>query len=347
MPPTFEPLFKNSHLSTIAGNFWFREIDTQRFPAIERVLATTPGNAITAFEHRPLADPVGHIVFVHGLEGSANAGYIRSMAQSALELGFAVHRTNLRSCGGTEHLSETMYHSGLTTDTLAILQSIRNAFDGPLILVGFSLGGNVGLKLAGELGSNSLLTAVCAVSTPLDLAECVRKLGRPQNFIYARRFLSRLKARVVRKAVSSPQLYSLDSLASVRSIWAFDDQYTGPLFGFGNAETYYRTQSSQNFLGAIRIPTLLVQAKDDPLIPFSIYQRQTAFRENPSLQLLATEHGGHLGFLSRNRPRFWLDQAVLEWAQGIAAQFQRESSALSGTNTLPYASAHQGQGRKS
>lgn len=325
----------------MAGNFWFREIDTERFPALEKILQTSPANAIKVYEHRPATDPIGHLVFVHGLEGSADAGYIRSMSQAALERGFTVHRTNLRSCGGTEHLSETMYHSGLTADTRAVLESIREGFDGPLILVGFSLGGNVTLKLAGELGQTSLLTAACAISTPLDLAECVRLIDRPQNMIYARRFLSRLKARVERKAISAPHLYPIDPLARVRSIWAFDDRYTGPLFGFGNAETYYRTQSSQNFLGAIRVRTLVVQAKDDPLIPFSIYERQTAFRDNPSLELLATEHGGHLGFLSRHRPRFWLDHAVLEWAGRVVAEFQGESR-LKGTNAPPSASVHVG-----
>ncbi len=342
LPQTFEPLFRNAHLSTIAGNFWFREIDTARFPPVEKTLQTSAENAITVFEHRPTADPIGHLVFVHGLEGSANAGYIRSMSQTALERGFAVTRTNLRSCGGTEHLSETMYHSGLTADTRVVLESIRERFDGPLILIGFSLGGNLTLKLAAELGDSSLLTAACAVSTPLDLEECVRLIDRPQNIIYAWRFLSRLKARVVRKAVSAPHLYRLDPLAQVRSIWAFDDHYTGPLFGFGNAETYYRTQSSQNFLGAIRIPTLVIQAKDDPLIPFSIYERQTAFRDNPCLELLTTEYGGHLGFLSRRRPRFWLDHTVLEWAGHIVTQFQEKSHVLLGTNGLPPASVQKG-----
>jgi uncharacterized protein len=343
LPPTFEPLFRNPHLSTIAGNFWFRRIDSARFPTIERILKTSPSNSVKVYEHQPDSVPACHMVFVHGLEGSADAGYIRSMSQAALERGFAVHRTNLRSCGDTEHLSKTIYHSGLTEDTRAVLESIRVHFTGPLILVGFSLGGNVTLKLAAELGETRLLTAACAVSTPLDLAECVRCIERPQNAIYARRFLARLKARVVRKALSAPHLYPTDALANVRSIWAFDDHYTGPMFGFGDAETYYRTQSSQNFLSAIRLPTLLVQAKDDPLIPFFIYERQAAFRENPNLELLTTEHGGHLGFLSRRAPRFWLDQAVLDWAERMVGRFRCGSEPHDGTKGPLSASVHQGR----
>jgi predicted alpha/beta-fold hydrolase len=343
LPPPFEPLFSNAHISTIAGNFWKREIDLERFPAVEHVIQTSPSSAVKAFEHQPEQPPSAHLVFVHGLEGSADAGYIRSMSQSALERGFAVHRTNLRSCGGTEHLSETMYHSGLTEDTHVILQSIRKRFDGPLIVIGFSLGGNVTLKLASEVGEDNLLTAACAVSTPLDLAECVQYIQRPQNTIYARRFLARLKDRVLRKALSAPHLYSTEALTDVRSIWAFDDRYTGPLFGFGNAETYYRTQSSQNFLAAIRIPTLVIQAKDDPLIPFSIYERQAAFRDNPALELLTTDYGGHLGFLSRHKPRFWLDQAVLDWVNRIVERSAAHSSTSNGTNRSPVASVIEGK----
>jgi predicted alpha/beta-fold hydrolase len=191
------------------------------------------------------------------------------------------------------------------------LEAIQSRRLGPIFLVGFSLGGNVVLKLAGELAENRLLAAVCGISVPLDLAECARALARPANGLYARRFLSRLKARVVRKALSSPQ-YSVAGLSSVRSIWEFDDRFTGPLFGFGTAENYYRTQSSAVFLESIRIPTLVIQAIDDPMIPFSVYDRPV-FLSNPCLELLAVPRGGHLGFISKRPPRFWLDEVVLHW----------------------------------
>lgn len=253
-------------------------------------------------------------MLLHGLEGSSNAGYFKSFAQDALLRGFGIHRSNMRTCGGTETLSETMYHSGLTSDTRFILEQIHRTRPGPLFLLGFSLGGNVALKLAGELGVNNLLTGVCAVSTPIDLAACVRTLDRPSNRIYARRFLKRLKERIRLKTRLSPHLYSDEDLDAVTGIWEFDDRYTGPLFGFGNAENYYRTQSSRNFLDAIRTPSLVIHAKDDPLVPVSTYQHH-AFAENPYLKLLLLEHGGHLGFLSREKPRFWLDGVVLDWME--------------------------------
>ncbi len=329
----FHPLFANPHLATIAGNFWPREIDIARFPVIQRDYRIAPTTTIRVLEHQPGRSPRGQFVFVHGLEGSADAGYVKSMAQAALERGFGVHRANLRSCGGTEHLSETMYHSGLTSDTKLILENIRERFEGVLILVGFSLGGNVALKLAGELGAETPLTAACAISTPIDLAACVRTLDRRANYLYADRFLSRLKARVVRKNKVSPALYPVSGIDKVHTIWDFDDRFTGPLFGFGDAANYYRTQSAQNFLAGIRVPTLVIQAKDDPLIPFSVYQHE-AFRTNPFLELLAVPRGGHLGFLSRQKPRFWLDGVVLGWAGRLLTGQTQQNEDRYGTNAV-------------
>lgn len=270
-----------------------------------------PKVTVVAYEHQP---PVarGQIVMLHGLEGSSNGGYIVSFAQAALMSGFGVHRLNMRSCGGTEELSHTMYHSGLTSDTLQVLRSIQSRNLAPLFLVGFSLGGNVALKLAGELRRSDLLTGVCAVSSPIDLACAVRAIDKPGNVLYARRFLSRLKGRVRRKNITEPDLYPIENLDKIRSIWAFDDAYTAPLFGFGTAANYYATQSSARFLEYIEIPTLVVTAQDDPLVPFEMYQRRV-FEENPALTLVAPRYGGHLGFLSRTRPRFWLDELLTSW----------------------------------
>lgn len=267
---------------------------------------------MTALEHQPSQPPLGQIVFLHGLEGSSEAGYIASFAQSALTSGYGVHRLNMRSCGGTEHLSETMYHSGLTSDPLHVLRSLNSRNIGPLYLVGFSLGGNVALKLAGELGHTDLLAGVCAVSTPIDLAAAVRAIDKPENFVYAHRFLSRLKARIRRKSISTPHLYSALELDQVHSIWGFDDRYTAPLFGFGTAANYYATQSAQRFLDHIQIPTLCIAAEDDPLVPFEMYGHP-AFNNNPALTLVHPRYGGHLGFLSKCKPRFWLDKVALEW----------------------------------
>jgi predicted alpha/beta-fold hydrolase len=333
LQPEFHPLFRNPHLLTIAGNFWPRKIDERRFPGTHKQYRIDTATSILVIEHQPNFVPKGQIVFLHGLEGSANAGYIQSFAQEALVRGFGVHRANFRTCGGTEEMCETSYHSGLTSDTRAILQEIAARELGPIFLVGFSLGGNVALKLTGELGQTSLIAGTCAVSTPIDLAACVRCIDKRSNVLYARRFLDRLRSRVRRKSVTSPHLYSTADLEDVKTIWEFDDRFTVPLFGFGTAAKYYATQSAVGYLDEIRTPTLVVCSKDDPLVPFDIYD-QPAFRSNPALTLIATEHGGHVGFLSRRSPRFWLDGVVLDWIAGIPSL-----SLACGTNTEPITSA--------
>lgn len=315
---------------TIAGNFWPRKIDAEVFPGERKLYRSDERTTISVFEHQPAGEPRGQIVFLHGLEGSADAGYIQSFAQAALTRGYGVHRKNLRTCGGTEHLCETMYHSGLTSDTRFLLERLRDRALQPLFLVGFSLGGNVALKLAGELGSTELLAGVCAVSTPIDLARCVRALDRKQNAIYARRFLARLRDRVIRKSRISPGTYSKDGVYDVRSIWEFDDRFTAPLFGFGTAAKYYATQSSARFLDKIRVPTLVITAQDDPLVPYSMYEEHTAFRTNPNLELAAPRHGGHVGFLSRSKPRFWLDGFALDWIDTVSARQQAAAAAMPG-----------------
>jgi predicted alpha/beta-fold hydrolase len=310
----FRPLVRNAHLLTVLGNFVRRRLDLGRFPVTEQKVETEPGVRILVHSHRPAQPPRGHLVLVHGLEGSSNAGYIRSMAQLALEHGYAVHRTNMRSCGGTDEDCRTMYHAGLTRDTLAILRQIRARTDVPLFLVGYSLGGNVVLKLAGELGEAGpgLLTGVVAVSTPLDLAACVQALRKPENRLYEWRFLRALRNRILRRAQTDPNAYPVAKLRTVRSVYEFDDAYVAPFFGFGTADNYYATQSSIRFVDRVRVPTLLVQAKDDPMIPFGLFS-DPRLTGNPHIHVRAVEHGGHLGFLSDSAPRFWVDRVILNW----------------------------------
>ena len=220
-----------------------------------------------------------------------------------------------------------MYHSGLTSDTWPVLQKLRNRFPKqPLFLVGFSLGGNMVLKLAGEYDCLGLLAGLCAISPPIDLAVCVRAIDKPSNFLYARRFLDRLKGRIRRKSKADPSVYSDSRLAAIKSIWEFDDAFTAPLFGFGTAANYYATQSAKQFCPAIRIPTLIVAAQDDPLVPFELFNH-SEIRANPSIDVLMPRYGGHLGFLSRRPPRFWLDQIVVQWIEALLSPGQIRGTA--------------------
>ncbi|HLJ16403.1 MAG TPA: alpha/beta fold hydrolase [Bryobacteraceae bacterium] len=316
----FHPLVRNAHLLTILGNFWPRTLDIRRFPVKPELFDTEPGVQVLVYSQDPAGTPQAELILVHGLEGSSEAGYALSMTQAALEAGYAVHRFNMRSCGGTEILASSNYHAGQTGDLLAVARQIFARRGLPLFLIGFSLGGNVVLKLAGELGEDARgwIAGVCGVSTPIDLAACVKLLERRANFLYQWRFLSRLKQRIRTRHQLDPKRYSVKGLDTVSTIFEFDDVYTAQFFGFGGAANYYWTQSARQFLDLIRVPALLIQAKDDPLIPFEVFD-QPAFARNSYLRLLAVEHGGHLGFLSLRHPRFWLDHTVLEWVAATVA----------------------------
>lgn len=307
---------------TILGNFWPRKLDMRPYPVESLLYRTEPGVQVLVQTQRPLDAPRGELILVHGLEGSAESGYMRTMAKAALDAGYVVNRFNNRTCGGTAHLADTLYHSGLTTDLRMLLQRFHDEGRAPAHLVGYSLGGNMVLKLAGELGDAgpALIASVCAVSTPIDLAACSLRLAHPVNRVYERRFLKRMRLRVV-----ATGRFAMEQIQHVRSIYEFDERITGPSFGFRGAEHYYETQSARQFLERIRVPALLIQARDDIFIPFEIYEHPS-LRANPHVRLCVTEHGGHLGFLSRTRPRFWADQAVLEWIESARATREMQAS---------------------
>jgi predicted alpha/beta-fold hydrolase len=218
----------------------------------------------------------------------------------------------MRTCGGTEHLCQTLYHAGLTSDLAAVLREFRSERRGPVYLAGFSLGGNVVLKLAGEMGeaAREYMQGVCTVSAPLDLAACARRIGERDNRLYEARFV-----RAMRRRMRATGRYERRELAGLRSVWELDDRFTAPSFGFGNAANYYGTQSSIHFLAGIRVPALLIQAKDDTFVPYAIYESEVV-RANAWIQLLITEYGGHLGFIGRAPDHLWLDHAIMEWIAG-------------------------------
>ncbi|MEQ1945780.1 MAG: alpha/beta fold hydrolase [Bryobacteraceae bacterium] len=311
--PPFEPLFRSGHISTLAANFWTRPESADRWPVEDVYYEPEPGIKILVRVQSP-EKPVGELILIHGLEGSSESGYARSMAAAALAAGFRTHRYNMRGCGGSPWSPGGNYHSGQTGDLLMVARERKKASGLPIFAVGYSLGGNMVLKLAGELADHAheVFESVCAVSVPIDLAASVDDTERSSNIIYRKRFVNRLKRRVKRRNSMAPDLFPLEHLPKVKTIRDFDELYTSRIFGFGSAENYYRTQSSNQFLQHIRIPTLVVQAKNDPMIPFKLYDHP-AFRENPHLHLIAVEHGGHLGFLARGKTRFWLDHVIVDW----------------------------------
>jgi predicted alpha/beta-fold hydrolase len=318
----FAPLFKNPHLQTIAAHYWPRPSGSRRPPAEKKLYRTEPDVQVLVETERPTGGPRGQILLVHGLEGSADASYMHSMAACAVDAGYAVHRLNLRTCGGTECYSRTVYHGGLTSDLLAVVRALAGESPAPLWLVGFSLGGNLVAKLAGELGEEAqpLLAGVVAASAAIDLEACAQRLGQPDNRFYELRFLHLMRARARAVWQSTPA-----DLRGIRTVVEMDDRITAPHNGFNGAQHYYRSQSANQFLERIRVPALFIAAKDDTFIPFRIYDHP-AFRHSPYLHLLATEYGGHLGFLAKGRPRLWLDHVIMEWIKGAEKRIVEQST---------------------
>jgi predicted alpha/beta-fold hydrolase len=264
------------------------------------------------------------LLLLHGLEGSADAHYIRGMAEKAFAQGFNVVRLNQRNCGGTEHLSVGVYHSGLTADPGAVIRELidRDRLDS-ISVAGYSLGGNVALKLAGEFGATPprQLDAIAAVSPTLDLGVCIDAIERPSNWIYQQNFLVSLKRRVRRKAALYPSRYSTAPLAGLRTIRAFDDAYTARLWGFRDATDYYYRASSLRVAREIRVPTLIITAADDPFVPVEQFGDPWV-TGNPNIHLVVTAHGGHCGFLARRAngagDRYWAERAVVDFVAARA-----------------------------
>jgi uncharacterized protein len=310
-------LLRNAHLMTIAAAFWPRQFPHLP-PASTRLFEVEPGTRVRGDCHWQ-GSPRAHatLVVLHGLEGSSDSGYMRGCAERAFAAGFNVVRLNQRNCGGTEDLTPTLYHSGRSGDLRAVLTELIER-DGlrAIVFAGWSMGGNLVLKMAGELGDAAPreLRGVVTVNPCFDLAACVDALGEARNFVYRRHFVRRLKERMRRKARAFPTIYSMEALGRVHSVRDFDEIITARYCGFAGADDYYARSSAIDVLAAISVPTLILTAQDDPFVPFSTFERE-AIRANQSIRLVAPEHGGHCAFISQEGggERFWSEARVVEF----------------------------------
>jgi hypothetical protein len=254
-----------------------------------------------------------HVVALHGLEGSSRSGYVLAILRGAAERGWGATAVNFRSCSGEPNRLPRSYHSGETGDVLSVLKHLRQRLTGPLYAVGFSLGANVLLRLLEETGESAPVDAAAALSTPFDLELCARTLDGPGPFqrLYRDVFLHNLKRKARAKLRRFPQAFDGQALERARTLRAFDDAVTAPLHGFRDAAHYYAESSSGPHLHAIRRPTLLLSACDDPMIPPSTLPRDMA--GNPHLHLVLTDKGGHVGFVGGHlhRPDFWGEAQAL------------------------------------
>jgi predicted alpha/beta-fold hydrolase len=315
---------RSGHAMTLFTWAWPR-----RFPhlpdAEPRLFATEPGVQVLAHCHwQPNRRAHPTLLVLHGLEGSSEAHYVRGIAQKALAAGLNVVRLNQRNCGRTEHLCDTLYHSGLTSDPAAVLRELVSA-DGlnALAVAGYSLGGNLALKLAGDFGEAPPpeLQAVAAVSPVMDLDRCVRALERPSNAVYQWNFVRNLKARLRRKARLFPDRFPVAPLARVRTVRDFDDVYTAPHFGFAGASDYYHRASALRVVERIRVPTLILTAADDPFVPPEPFH-DPAVTGNPHITVRVSAHGGHCAFLGpreNGSDGYWAEEAVVRFAAARCA----------------------------
>ncbi len=317
----YYPLIRHGDVQTIVARYWPRSLDVKRFPTQSRYFATDPDTTVLARlnepDRAPPADERPAVLALHGLTACDQAPYMITTAKAALAAGFGSIRLNMRNCGGTEHLCKTLYHSGLTHDLRAVVEELAPR---PLCILGYSMGGNIALKLAGEWGASppGHVRAVCAISPPIELALCSREIGRLRNKVYEQRFMRRLRAALRSKMALMPEEFPARDVSSIKTIWQFDDEVTAPAFGFADAADYYRQCSAAAFLGDIRVPTLVLHAQDDPFIPFRAFDAD-AFERNPRIALLAPPHGGHVAFLGRSGSWFWAQQQVMSYFRAACA----------------------------
>ncbi len=322
----FEPRrgLTGAHLQTIAGNFFPRP--AFRLASVAETVEVDPADGSRVLCHchwqpeagKPRPEPAGRltVLVVHGLEGSSNSRYMQGIAARAWAAGCNVVRMNMRNCGGTEALTPKLYHSGLSGDLGAVIRhyASRRGLE-RVALVGYSMGGNLVLKLAGEWGGRPPLCAVAAVCPAVDLAPGADALHEPANRLYEWRFLRGLLARYARKAELFPGIYApLKTIGPVRSIREFDDKILARYWGFRDADDYYDRAAAARVVDRIAVPTLTLVAADDPFIRL-LPETRAKLLANPWVSFVESPHGGHCAFLSRDRG----DQ--IHWAEATVMRF--------------------------
>jgi hypothetical protein len=322
--PSFVPRrwLENGHAMTIFA--WAR---TRRFAALPspdaRLVRVTADSQVLAHCYWQ-DDRARHptLLALHGLEGSSDAHYMRGLADKAWRRGWNAVLLNQRNCGGTEHLTPGLYHSGLTDDPRAVMRSLMASDRLPqFAVVGYSLGGNIAVKLAGEMADHPDLPvrAVAAVSPTIDLDRCVHAIERRVNIPYEWNFVRHLKARMRRKVALWPGTFDLRPLGRVWTIRAFDEIYTAPYHGFAGATDYYHRASAMRVVDRIRIPALVISAADDPFVPPAQFDAPEV-AGNAFIIRRVERHGGHCGFVSdatADEDGYWAEARAVEFLTSV------------------------------
>ena len=290
---------RSGHAQTVVS--WLVSRANGLPPSEERRFTVAPGVQVLCHcNWQPDPRAALTVVVVHGLEGSVESQYVIGTANKAWAAGMNVVRMNMRNCGGSHRLGPTLYHSGLSGDVGAVLRELIEHDGLPRVaLTGFSMGGNLVLKLAGELGRTAPpeLAAVAGVSAAMDLGPSADALHDKANRLYEWNFVWHLRRSVRLKAEAFPGRYDLSRLDGVWSIRGFDEKVTAFYSGFTGADDYYSRSSSSNWLEHIAVPALVIHALDDPFIRLQPATFEK-LRANPHIRFLAPAHGGHCGFLA-------------------------------------------------
>jgi len=307
----FTPPFwlRNPHLQTIVGR-------RQRgFPCYERTVIDTPDGDFLDLDWLRRAGRTRLVVLSHGLEGSSRSFYMCGMAQMLDEAGWDILAWNMRGCGGRPNRRVHSYHSGFTDDLATVLTSVeRSARYTTIVLIGFSVGGNITLKYLGELGSSvsSTIAAALTFSVPCDLADAARTLQHPSRRVYLSHFLRILKGKISEKHKLYPQQIDMSRLERIKTFEEYDDQFTVPHFGYSCAQSYYRDASSKPHIPQITIPTLIMNAQDDPFFTKQSIPNDEV-RGHKFVNLLVPRYGGHVGFQYwRGGMRSWIETITLQ-----------------------------------
>ena len=308
----------NSHLQTIVGNFLPRPAFHLASVAEAVEVDSADGSRVLCHGHwQPVPDMNKRLtlVLVHGLEGSSDSRYIQGLTARAWAAGCNVVRMNMRNCGDSDALTPTLYHSGLSGDVGAVVEHYTRQFGFERVaLIGYSMGGNLVLKLAGEWGARRPLCAVATVCPAIDLAAGSDALHEPVNRLYEWHFLRRLMRRFRRKADLFPGKYRTRGFGPVRSLRQFDDKIVAAYCGFRDADDYYYRAASARVVDRIAVPTLVLRALDDPFIRLTRETRQ-AILANPHIALIETPHGGHCAYLGQDAGDqiHWAESAVVRY----------------------------------
>ncbi len=340
---------RGGHGQTLVGNFWPRPKPV--VGEAEAVLVDPEdGSRVLCHCHWQRSERTGAVegdrltlLLLHGLEGSSNSGYILGITELALRAGCNVIRMNMRNCGGTEAWTPTLYHSGRSADVAAVALHFqqKHALE-RVAMIGYSMGGNLVLRMTGELGAKvpRWLTAVATVSPVTDLAESADALHQPSNRIYEQHFLRRLMRRYARKAELFPETYRVGNLPPIRSIRDFDEAIVAPHSGFTGADDYYHRASSARHADALSMPTLILHALDDPFIRMHPRTRETLLA-NSAVRLVESRHGGHCAFLAaRTSPA--PVPFCRHWAEITSMRFVLAASGMSAEDHLRWRVTHGG-----